>query len=85
MKYKDKLREVVKFESYDEACEKYITDLCYIIKRDIKFKDSPPVLMLSGGIDSMMLGCILKKYFGMLHIRVLNCMITQAPVLKNIF
>ena len=73
MKYSDELREVVKFKSYDDACEKYIKDLCYIIKRDRKFKNSPPVLMLSGGIDSMMLGCILKKYFGLKDSITIGC------------
>ena len=57
------LREIVKFESYDAACKKYVDDLHYIIKNNRKFQDKLPVLMLSGGIDSMMLGCILKKYF----------------------
>lgn len=53
------------FESIDMACKKYIDDLHGIITKSRKFKESPPVLMLSGGIDSMMLGCILKKYFGL--------------------
>ena len=53
------LREIVKFESYDEASERYVNDLIHIIGDNRKFKDKLPVLMLSGGVDSMMLGCIL--------------------------
>ena len=44
-------------ESMDEACERYVNDLRFILDRDITFDN--PVLMLSGGVDSMMLGCIL--------------------------
>ena len=60
----EEFREPVKYElqkGYDEACERYVNDLIYIIKNNRKFQDKLPVLMLSGGVDSMMLGCILKK------------------------
>ena len=67
------LREIVKFESYDVACKKYVDDLHYIIKNNRKFQDKLPVLMLSGGIDSMMLGCILKKYFGLKDSITVGC------------
>ena len=82
LKYK---REIVKkniedtqwllqeFESIDMACKKYIDDLHGIITKSRKFKDSPPVLVLSGGIDSMMLGCILKKYFGLEKSITIGC------------
>ena len=33
------LRESVKFESYDEACKKYVDDLHYIITKNRKFQD----------------------------------------------
>ena len=59
------MREIIKFDTYEEGAIKYINDLKFIIDRDRKFKDKPPVLMLSGGVDSMMLGCIAKKYFGL--------------------
>lgn len=52
-------------ESMDEACERYVNDLRFILDRDITFDN--PVLMLSGGVDSMMLGCILKKYYNLTH------------------
>jgi len=61
----EEFREPVKFKSYDEACEKYVNDLIFIIKNNRKFQDKLPVLMLSGGVDSMMLGCILKEHFGL--------------------
>ena len=67
------LREIVKFESYDVACKKYVDDLHYIITKNRKFQDKLPVLMLSGGIDSMMLGCILKKYFELKDSITIGC------------
>mgnify|MGYP006155490263 CR=1 FL=1 len=67
------LREIVKFESYDEACKKYVDDLHYIIKNNRKFQDKLPVLMLSGGVDSMMLGCILKEHFGLKDSITVGC------------
>jgi len=59
------MREIIKFDTYEEGAIKLINDLKFIINRDRKFKDKPPVLMLSGGVDSMLLGCIAKKYFGL--------------------
>ncbi len=56
-------REILIPNSMDEACQRYVDDLKFILDRDIKFNN--PVLMLSGGVDSMMLGCILKKYYGL--------------------
>ena len=52
-------------KSMDAACERYVKDLRFILDRDIKFNN--PILMLSGGVDSMMLGCILKKYYNLTH------------------
>ena len=73
----EEFREPVKFDltikGYDEACEKYVNDLIFIIKKEIKFKDKPPVLMLSGGVDSMMLGCILKQSFGLKDSITVGC------------
>ena len=69
----EEFREPVKFKDYDEACEKYVNDLISIIKNNRKFQDKLPVLMLSGGIDSMMLGCILKKYFGLKDSITVGC------------
>ena len=48
--------------SMKDACIRYEKDLVSIISNNRKF-DKPPVLMLSGGIDSMMLGTVLKKHF----------------------
>ena len=65
----EEFREPVKYElskkGYDEASERYVNDLIHIIGDNRKFKDKLPVLMLSGGVDSMMLGCILKQEFGL--------------------
>jgi len=65
----EEFREPVKYElskkGYDEASERYVNDLVHIIGDNRKFKDKLPVLMLSGGVDSMMLGCILKQEFGL--------------------
>ena len=65
----EEFREPVKYElskkGYDEASERYVNDLIHIIGDNRKFKDKLPVLMLSGGVDSMMLGCILKQTFGL--------------------
>tara|TARA_R100001369_G_scaffold46780_1_gene73187 strand:+ start:369 stop:1376 length:1008 start_codon:yes stop_codon:yes gene_type:complete len=73
----EELRDTVEFEltakGYDEACKKYIDDLIGIIKNNRKFKDKPPVLMLSGGVDSMVLGCILKKHFGLKDSITVGC------------
>ena len=67
------MREIVTFNSYEDSSKKYIDDLKYIISRDIKFKDKPPVLMLSGGVDSMLLGCILKEYYGLKDSITVGC------------
>ena len=65
----EEFRDPVKYElskkGYDEASERYVNDLVHIIGDNRKFKDKLPVLMLSGGVDSMMLGCILKQEFGL--------------------
>ena len=65
----EEFREPVKYElskkGYDEASERYVNDLIHIIGDNRKFKDKLPVLMLSGCVDSMMLGCILKQEFGL--------------------
>jgi asparagine synthetase B (glutamine-hydrolysing) len=50
--------------SIKDACVRYEKDLVSIISKNRKFK-KPPVLMLSGGVDSMMLGTVLKKHFGL--------------------
>ena len=67
------MREIVTFNSYEDSSKKYIDDLKYIISRDIKFKDKPPVLMLSGGVDSMLLGCILKEFYGLKDSITVGC------------
>ena len=45
------MREIITFDSYEDSSKKYVDDLKYIIARDIKFVDKPPVLMLSGGVE----------------------------------
>ena len=70
-------REPVKYElsdeGYDKASERYVNDLINIIKNNSKFQDKLPVLMLSGGVDSMMLGCILKQNFGLIDSITVGC------------
>ena len=87
------LREIVKFESYDAACKKYVDDLHYIITKNRKFQDKLPVLMLSGGVDSMMLGCILKQEFGLEDSITVGCVqdtkdikvSAPSPCIKSVF
>ena len=50
--------------SIKDACIRYEKDLVSIISNHRQFK-TPPVLMLSGGVDSMMLGTVLKKHFNL--------------------
>jgi asparagine synthetase B (glutamine-hydrolysing) len=73
----EEFREPVKYElskkGYDEASERYVNDLIHIIGDNRKFKDKLPVLMLSGGVDSMMLGCILKEHFGLKDSITVGC------------
>lgn len=58
-------KDIIYMDSMELACKKYINDIKQIIEKEQKFKNKSPVLMLSGGVDSMMLGCILKKYFNL--------------------
>lgn len=62
-------RNILIPNSMDEACERYVKDIRFILDRDIKH--DKPVLMLSGGVDSMLLGCVLKKYYGLT--RAITC------------
>ena len=70
-------REPVKYElsdeGYDKASERYVNDLINIIENNRKFPDKVPVLMLSGGVDSMMLGCISKQKFGLTDAITVGC------------
>ena len=56
-------RDILLPDSMDEACERYVKDLRFILDRDTIHNN--PVLMLSGGVDSMLLGCILKEHYGL--------------------
>ena len=56
-------RPIVIPNSYEEASERYIQDLKNIILDKSQYKKNKPVLMLSGGVDSMLLGAVLNKYF----------------------
>ena len=56
------INNIETMSSMKDACIRYEKDLVSIISKNRKFK-KPPVLMLSGGIDSMMLGTVLKKHF----------------------
>jgi asparagine synthetase B (glutamine-hydrolysing) len=58
--------------SLEEACKRYENNLKSIISKNLKYKKTP-VLMLSGGVDSMMLGTILKKHFGLKHSITVAC------------
>ena len=61
------MREIIYPKSMDEACERYVNDLKLIIDRERKFPQNKPILMLSGGVDSFMLGALAKKYYGLEH------------------
>ena len=73
----EEFREPVKYqlskEGYDKASARYVNDLIHIIENNSKFLDKLPVLMLSGGVDSMMLGCILKDHFGLKDSITVGC------------
>ena len=56
------INNIERMPSMKDACIRYEKDLVSIISKNRKFK-KPPVLMLSGGVDSMMLGTVLKKHF----------------------
>ena len=56
------INNIETMSSMKDACIRDEKDLVSIISKNRKFK-KPPVLMLSGGIDSMMLGTVLKKHF----------------------
>jgi len=56
-------RPIVIPNSYEEASERYVQDLKNIILDKSQYKKNKPVLMLSGGVDSMLLGAVLNKYF----------------------
>ena len=58
--------------SLKDACVRYENNLKSIISKKLKYKKTP-VLMLSGGVDSMMLGTILKKHFGLKHSITVAC------------
>jgi|TARA_B100000287_G_scaffold112556_1_gene104858 asparagine synthetase B (glutamine-hydrolysing) len=58
-----KNRPIILPDSYEEASERYIQDLKKIIQDKSQFKENRPTLMLSGGVDSMLLGGVLNKYF----------------------
>jgi len=58
------INNIETMSSMKDACIRYEKDLVSIISKNRKFKE-PPVLMLSGGVDSMMLGTVLKKHFGL--------------------
>ena len=65
--------DILQLDSMQLTCEKYIKDLKYIITKEQKFKNKSPILMLSGGVDSMMLGSILKKYFNLKNSITVAC------------
>ncbi len=46
---------------YSSSCERYVSEISETISELRKFKDKPPILMLSGGVDSLLLGAITRK------------------------
>jgi len=67
------INDILQLDSMQTACKKYVKDIKYIITKEQKFKNKSPILMLSGGIDSMMLGSILKKYFNLKNSITIAC------------
>ena len=58
------MREIIHPKNMDEVCERYVNDLKFIIDQELKFPQNKPVLMLSGGVDSFMLGALAKNIMG---------------------
>jgi len=54
----------MKEQKLEEVCSKYITQLTESIEAQRKYKKNPPIIMLSGGVDSMILGAIAKTVYG---------------------
>ena len=64
-----------------EACKRYENNLVSIISKNLLYK-KPPILMLSGGVDSMMLGTILKKHFGLKHSITVACLKDSTDIIQ---
>ena len=67
--------------SLKDACIRYENNLKSIISKKLKYKKTP-VLMLSGGVDSMMLGTILKKHFGLKHSITVACVKDTSDIIQ---
>lgn len=67
--------------SLKDACVRYENNLKSIISKKLKYKKTP-VLMLSGGVDSMMLGTILKKHFGLKHSITVACIKDTSDIIQ---
>ena len=67
--------------SLKDACIRYEDNLKSIISKKLKYKKTP-VLMLSGGVDSMMLGTILKKHFGLKHSITVACIKDTSDIIQ---
>ena len=74
------LHQIEKTPTLLEACERYEKDLKNIISSNIQYK-KPPVLMLSGGVDSMLLGTILKKHFNLQSSITVACVKDQPDIM----
>jgi asparagine synthetase B (glutamine-hydrolysing) len=74
------LHQIEKTPTLLEACERYEKDLKNIITSNIQYK-KPPVLMLSGGVDSMLLGTILKKHFNLQSSITVACVKDQPDIM----
>ena len=48
---------------YSSSCERYVSEISETISELRKFKDKEPMLMLSGGVDSLLLGSILRQEY----------------------
>jgi len=67
--------------SLKDACIRYENNLKSIISKKLKYKKTP-ILMLSGGVDSMMLGTILKKHFGLKHSITVACIKDTSDIIQ---
>ena len=67
--------------SLKDACVRYENNLKSIISKKLKYEKTP-VLMLSGGVDSMMLGTILKKHFGLKHSITVACIKDTSDIVQ---
>lgn len=77
------IRQIKTMPSYVKACQQYENNLISIIEKNKVYKKTP-ILMLSGGVDSMMLGAVLKKHFRLQHSLTFACVKTTEDIQQSV-